>query len=214
MDNVRATAEGFEAHSLDVTAYAHTREQAVRLLAREPGTKRPKTRKGRALSIGEEAAAPAAPRGRKLLVSLPIDTKRSLLVTEPAKPVKQRKSTNDWEFHGNLGHIVVASPPGVAHEDHWNALVVDEPFDDLDPRVVRSMPRSKQTAAYKNGYRSKLGGYPYFPQRELVTACFRCGQPLELFAQLGDSVADFMGDWLLYVFLCPKGCEARIASQS
>jgi hypothetical protein len=67
---------------------------------------------------------------------------------------------------------------------------------------------------YRQGYGSKLGGYPYFPQYRLTAECFRCGLPLDFRAQLGDAVVDFMADCLLYVFVCPAGCEARVASQS
>ena len=213
-DNFRKTLVGFEAWKDDVRGYARTREQAVAVVERDLKAKRPRTRKATPLDIGDEAAAPKAPRGRKALVCLPIDPKRSLLVTEPVKRVTL-KNANAWEFHGDLAHVVAAQPPGVAHGDgRWLRLVLGKPFDDLDPAIVLAMTGPKQKAAYRQGYRSKLGGCPYFPQGRLVAACFRCNEPLDFIAQLGDSVADFMADWLRYVFLCPKGCEARVASQS
>lgn len=213
--SVRETVEGFEAYSIaDVSAYARTSTQAVALLERSQSTTRRKARKATPLALGETARAPIAPRGRKPLVSLSLDAKRSLLITAPAKP-STPKGANDWEFHGYLAHLVAATRSGVSEGDTgWCELGLGKSFDDLDPRVVRSLKGKKRMAAYKQGYQSKLGGYPYFPQQELVAACFRCGKPLDFFAQLGDSVADFMADWLLYVFVCPQGCEARVASQS
>jgi hypothetical protein len=68
---VRATSSGFEADStnpqdLDLRAYARTRERAVRLVAQTLDARRPRTRKATPLALGEEVAAPATPRGRKL----------------------------------------------------------------------------------------------------------------------------------------------------
>jgi hypothetical protein len=215
MPNVRATAKGFEAgEGADVCVYARTDKDALRLLEIELQAKRPKTRKATGLMLGKEAQPPSAPKGRKALVCLPIDAKRAVLVTEAVKPSKRRSGKNDWEFHGYRGHIVDAQAAGVRHGDGWCALVLGKTFDDIDPELLRAMPAAKRKAAYRQGYASKLAGYPYFPQRRLAAACFECGQPLEPFAQLGDSAADFMADWLLYMFLCPRRCEARIAAQS
>jgi len=230
---LRATLGGFEAslvaapadlprEVLDVTVYAKSAPLAARALGRvlTLRLKEGKTKERRTatpLGVGDEGDVPRSlglARGRKALVCLPFDRERSIVITQPAKPQRSKPGANAWEFHGNEGAFVPSAPPGVRHDDGWAEITLGKPFDDVNPATLRGKQDARSKAAYRQGYQSKLGGYPYFPQSTLEVACFECSEPMTFVAQLGDSVADFMADWLLYVFACPKGCEVKVASQS
>jgi hypothetical protein len=133
-------------------------------------------------------------------------------VTEPQSRGGRRRG-GDWEFHGWDASII--SPDRAASRfaaditpplpPKYQEIRQGQPYEESWPRLAGPGHRR---------FRSKLGGFADFCHRELVAACFQCGTQLEFHAQLTESTVPILGDWLAYVFICPKQCEARVAVQS